>query len=116
MKWINVANKKNHNQIATQSVKPCFEMKSSVLIVLILVVLKVKSVRTTIISNVNFAFEVFSPKSMIRFFEFNDSAWNISQDCGRSMYSYLDGLQKDLKWAYKCKLDKRNFGGRKCRK
>lgn len=84
-------------------------MKSSLLFATILVILRVKCFRATIISNVNFAFEVFSPKSMIRFFEFNDMGWNISQDCVRNMYSYLDGLQKDMKWAYKRKLDEQSF-------
>lgn len=61
---------------------------------------------SALISNVNFAFEVFSPKSMVRFFEFNDMGWNFSQDCVKDIYSYLDGLQKDLKWAYKRKFEK----------
>lgn len=62
------------------------------------------------ISSVTFGFEVFSPKSLIRFFEFNDMGWNISQECIRSMYTYLDALQKDSKWAYKRKLNSHEFG------
>lgn len=104
MKWINVANeKKTTTKLLLEVLSRALKMKS-VLLVLILVVLKVKFVRTSLISNVNFAFEVFSPKSMIRFFEFNDMAWNLSEECVRNMYSYLDGLQKDLKWAYKRKF------------
>lgn len=78
-------------------------MKPTVLLVFILGIWIV-SVKCGTISNVNSAFEVFSPKSMIRFFEFNDVGWTLSQDCMKNMFTYLDGLQKDLKWAYKREL------------
>lgn len=55
-----------------------------------------------LITNVNFVFEVFSAKSMVRFFEFNDAGWNISQDCIQNMYTYLNALQNDIRWSYKC--------------
>lgn len=82
-----------------------------------------KCAKSSVISNINSAFEVFSPKSMIRFFEFNDVGWNISNACVRDMYSYLDGLQKDLMWTYKRKSSiatyvemKEGKSCRKCRK
>lgn len=70
-------------------------------LVVILTVLTVTN--CAIISSVNSAFEVFGPSSLVRFFEFNDQGWNITSECVKDMYSYLDALQKDLKWAYKCK-------------
>lgn len=73
------------------------KMKSNLLFLIAFVSI----VNGAVISSVNFAFEVFSPKSMVRFFEFNDNDWNISQDCVRNMYSYLEALQLDTLWAYK---------------
>lgn len=79
-------------------------MKPTVLLIGLIVL---KGVRGTLISSANFAFEVFSHKSLVRFFEFSDAGWTISPECIQNMYSYLGGLQSDLKWAYKCELDKR---------
>lgn len=39
---------------------------------------------------------------MVRFFEFNDVGWNISEKCIKDMFLYLDGLHKDMLWAVKC--------------
>lgn len=55
------------------------------------------------IANVNYVFETFSPKSLVRFFEFNDFGFNISANCIKDLYVYLDALQKDLMWAFKRK-------------
>lgn len=79
-------------------------MKSAVLLVFVLFIWRGR-VKSGSISNVNSAFEVFSPKSMIRFFEFNDVGWTLSPECIKNMYTYLDGLQKDMKWAYKRKWE-----------
>lgn len=57
----------------------------------------------TVISNLNVIFETFSPLSMVRFFEFNDNGWNITEDCIKDMFLYLDALHKDVLWAVKCK-------------
>lgn len=70
-------------------------------VILVVLLFRMKIVQPAIISSVTFGFEVFTPKSFIRFFEFNDVGWNISQECIRSLYTYLDGLQKDSKWAFK---------------
>lgn len=56
----------------------------------------------TVISNLNVIFETFGPVSMVRFFEFNDVGWNISEKCIKDMFLYLDGLHKDIAWAVKC--------------
>lgn len=58
----------------------------------------------TSISNLNVIFETFSPTSMVRFFEFNDVGWNITEKCIKDMFLYLDGLHKDILWAAKRKL------------
>lgn len=55
----------------------------------------------TVISNLNVIFETFGPLSMVRFFEFNDVGWNISEKCIKDMFLYLDGLHKDVVWAVK---------------
>lgn len=57
----------------------------------------------TTISNLNMIFETFQPMSMVRFYEFNDVGWNISEKCIKDMFLYLDGLHKDILWAIKCK-------------
>lgn len=55
----------------------------------------------TVISNLNVMFETFQPLSMVRFFEFNDVGWSISEKCIKDMFLYLDGLHKDVLWAVK---------------
>ncbi|XP_055303582.1 nose resistant to fluoxetine protein 6-like [Sitodiplosis mosellana] len=55
----------------------------------------------TVISNLNVIFETFGPLSMVRFFEFNDIGWNITEKCIKDMFLFLDGLHKDIKWAVK---------------
>lgn len=118
LEWIKVATREVNvaaHQLSFEaaSAKTRFViMKAALLKFLLFVILfqsRVKCIEPAVISNVN-AFEVFTPKSMIRFFEFNDSGWNISQDCIQNMYTYLDGLQKDTRWAYKCEFNKRKFG------
>lgn len=74
------------------------------LCVAIIFLLKFEPSKAGTISNANFAFETFSPKSMIRFFEFNDFGFNISASCVKDMYVYLDSLQKDIKWSYRREL------------
>lgn len=73
-------------------------------IILINYVCFVGQIAGTPIYSINSVFEVFSPMSMIRFFEFSDQGWNISEGCIKDMYLYLDGLQKDQPWSLKCKL------------
>lgn len=58
----------------------------------------------TLISNLNLIFETFNPISMVRFFEFNDKGWNITDGCIQDMFVYLDGLHKDVFWAVKRKF------------
>lgn len=60
------------------------------------------TVHGTVISNMNVIFETFGPLSMVRFFEFNDIGWNITEKCIKDMFLYLDGLHKDMLWAVKC--------------
>uniref|UniRef100_A0A1I8NMU5 Nose resistant-to-fluoxetine protein N-terminal domain-containing protein n=1 Tax=Stomoxys calcitrans TaxID=35570 RepID=A0A1I8NMU5_STOCA len=54
-----------------------------------------------IITSVNYAFETFSPYALIRFFEFSDREWNITQTCFRDMYVYVQGLRNGEYWAVK---------------
>lgn len=46
---------------------------------------------STQISNVNLHLELFTPKSLIRFFDFNDSEVILEDLCIRDLYLYLDG-------------------------
>lgn len=62
----------------------------------------VSTISATVISNLNVIFETFGPLSMVRFFEFNDVGWNITEKCIKDMFLYLDGLHKDVLWAVKC--------------
>lgn len=57
-----------------------------------------------IITSVNYAFETFSPYALIRFFEFSDKEWNITEKCFRDMYVYVGGLRNGDYWAVKCML------------
>lgn len=71
---------------------------------ILLIFICVSFVSSTVISNLNVIFETFSPISMVRFFEFNDVGWNISEKCIKDMFLYLDALHKDVSWAVKCKF------------
>lgn len=64
--------------------------------------LAIRRVSATVISNLNVIFETYGPLSLVRFFEFNDIGWNISEKCIKDMFLYLDGLHKDILWAVKC--------------
>lgn len=50
---------------------------------------------STQISNVNLHLELFTPKSLIRFFDFNDNVF-LEDLCIRDLYLYLDGKRKFL--------------------
>lgn len=69
--------------------------------ILAIILALASSASTTVISNLNVIFETFGPLSMVRFFEFNDFNWNISEQCIKDMFLYLDGLHKDVLWAVK---------------
>lgn len=58
----------------------------------------------TAITHVDSIFETFSARSLIRFFEFNSNGFNLTNNCGKEIFVYLEALQKDLLWAMKCKL------------
>lgn len=64
---------------------------------------KLSSTNAAIITSVNYAFETFSPYALIRFFEFSDKEWNITEKCFRDMYVYVDGLRNGEYWAVKCR-------------
>lgn len=68
----------------------------------VVLALAISQASATVISNLNVIFETFGPLSMVRFFEFNDVGWNISEKCIKDMFLYLDGLHKDILWAVKC--------------
>lgn len=76
-------------------------MCKTIILSAILNVLIASEVNGTSISNLNVIFETFSPTSMVRFFEFNDIGWNMSEKCIKDMFLYLDGLHKDVLWATK---------------
>lgn len=73
------------------------DIKSKILVLFVLISLS----GGTVISNLNVIFETFAPLSMVRFFEFNDVGWTISEKCIKDMFLYLDGLHKDVLWAVK---------------
>ncbi|TMW47983.1 hypothetical protein DOY81_006937, partial [Sarcophaga bullata] len=59
------------------------------------------SSNAAVITSVNYAFETFSPYALIRFFEFSDKEWNITEKCFRDMYVYVNGLRSGEYWAVK---------------
>ncbi|XP_055915180.1 nose resistant to fluoxetine protein 6-like [Eupeodes corollae] len=48
---------------------------------------------------------------MVRFFEFNDKGWNISEKCLKDTYNYLEGLRKGSIWAIKLYDATSYYGG-----
>jgi hypothetical protein len=92
------------NKLVAGETSRVFEMKISFAFLVLQHLFVVSNYcEASLITNINSAFDVFSVKSLIRFFEFNDVGWNFTQSCFRDMYLYLDGLQKDYRWSYKCK-------------
>lgn len=76
----------------------------------VLFVFCVKFGEMTAISHVDKIFEVFSARSLVRFFEFNSGGWNLTEDCAKKLFQYLEGLQGDMLWAIKCKnFEKKKF-------
>lgn len=69
---------------------------------LLLIETEVVSGNAAIITSANYAFETFSPYALIRFFEFSDKEWNITEKCFRDMYVYVGGLRNGEYWAVKC--------------
>lgn len=63
----------------------------------------------TAISHVDSIFEIFSARSLIRFFEFNSSSWNLTNTCARHVFQYLEALQKDQLWAVKSEYTQFEF-------
>lgn len=70
----------------------------------LLLVVYVKFSTSTAISHVDKIFEIFSARSLVRFFEFNSGGWNLTEDCAKKLFQYLEGLQGDMLWAIKCKF------------
>ncbi|XP_017472178.1 PREDICTED: uncharacterized protein LOC108363348 isoform X2 [Rhagoletis zephyria] len=68
---------------------------------LLLVMYNLGYARATVVTSVNYVFEGFSPYATLRFFEFNDKGWNISENCLRDMYNFLEGLRRGYLWAVK---------------
>lgn len=56
-------------------------------------------------AHVNYMLEAFNPYSVVRFFEFNDKGWNISENCLKNMYNFLEGLRSGALWAVKCEYN-----------
>ncbi|XP_037888979.1 uncharacterized protein LOC119637197 [Glossina fuscipes] len=64
-----------------------------------------------IITSVGYAFETFTPYAMIRFFEFSDKEWNITENCFSDMYEYVEGLRHAEYWAIKLYDASSYYGG-----
>lgn len=47
--------------------------------------------------------ELFNPISLVKLFEFNDKGWNISGECIRDIFWYLEAIEQDYLWPIKCK-------------
>lgn len=67
----------------------------------ILLIIQVVLCSGTAISHVDSIFEIFSARSLIRFFEFNSSGWNLTGNCQAAIFKYLESLQRDQLWAMK---------------
>lgn len=70
----------------------------------LVIILYIKHSSETAISHVDSIFEVFTPRSLVRFFEFNSGGWNLTDDCAKKLFQYLEALQGDILWAIKCKI------------
>lgn len=66
-----------------------FKKKWILAIILTLAISQSRPTSATVISNLNVIFETFGPLSMVRFFEFNDVGWNISEKCIKDMFLLL---------------------------
>ncbi|KAM7349694.1 uncharacterized protein ACRADG_008540 [Cochliomyia hominivorax] len=93
----------------------CVSLKSvvlkSVTLLLLLIDRQIIVANGAVITSVNYAFETFSPYALIRFFEFSDKEWNITETCFRDMYVYVDGLRNGEYWAVKLYDASSYYGG-----
>lgn len=64
------------------------------------------SAEAPIVTSVGYIFETFTPYALIRFFEFSDKEWNITENCFADMYEYIEGLRHGEYWALKCNTEK----------
>lgn len=48
--------------------------------------------------------ELFNPISLVKFFEFNDQGWNITGECIRDIFWYLEAIEQDYLWPIKCEF------------
>ncbi|XP_049310315.1 uncharacterized protein LOC115065876 [Bactrocera dorsalis] len=78
---------------------------------LLLLMCETGHVSATVVTSVNYIFEGFSPYATLRFFEFNDKGWNISENCIRDMYNFLEGLRRGSLWAVKLYDATSYYGG-----
>ena len=56
------------------------------------------------VTKITTVLDLFNPISMVKFFEFSDRGWNISGECIRDMFWYLEAIEQDYLWPIKCKL------------
>lgn len=80
-----------------------FQISTQLLLTNILLANGLATMAFTKSSHVNYMLEAFNPYSVVRFFEFSDKGWNISENCLKNMYNYLEGLKSGSLWAVKCK-------------
>lgn len=82
-----------------------FQIPAQLLLTNILINSGLATMAFTKTTHVNYMLEAFNPYSVVRFFEFSDKGWNISENCLKNMYHYLEGLKNGALWAVKCKLE-----------
>lgn len=55
------------------------------------------------VTKITTVLELFNPISLVKFFEFNDQFANVSGECIRDIFWYLEAIEQDYQWPIKCK-------------
>lgn len=55
------------------------------------------------VTKITTVWELFNPISLVKFFEFSDRGWNVSGECIRDMFWYLEAIEQDYEWPIRCK-------------
>lgn len=73
------------------------------LFIQIFCIIRVDSGPVAPVTKITTVLELFNPISLVKFFEFSDRGWNISGECIRDMFWYLEAIEQDYSWPIKCK-------------
>lgn len=58
------------------------------------------------VTKITTVLDLFNPIALVKLFEFSDSGWNISGECIRDIFWYLEAVEQDYWWPIKCEFER----------